>query len=366
MKMKQIKLFSLIILILFSCNKDTNTPANDFKCELQNIVPKGERTIGIDLLNPTESNTFEQNITIAKELGFQFIALHLAWSSIENSANKYEDPFNAIELLGQFAQNNNLKFSLTIRPIDLTGKTVPTDLQNIRFNNEIFIQRFKSLVDFIFSKVQPSILLNFQIGNEIDGYNTTNEPASFWDDYGIFLKEITKYIHSISPNMKIGFTATFNGLIAKSIQFKNLSKNVDILGVTYYPIKSNFNVKKPNVVFNDFSTLVKTYENIPIYLQEVGYQSSKLNDSNESNQAEFYCNLFKAWDKYPEKIKAVSIVRLNDLSLKDAQESAGPYGISDNNFIEYLKTLGIRTYNELGTNKQSYDVIKNNMSIRGW
>ena len=354
------------ILICNACDKDVNDPLEDFTCQAENITAKSERTIGIDLLDLTENNTFDQNIMIAKDLGVEFIALHLTWLSIEPTPNTYEDPFDALELLSQYAAANNLKFSLTIRPIDLTGKTVPTDLDNTRFNDVKMINRFKSVVDFIFSKLPPSILLNLQIGNEIDGYNTSIEPSSFWDDYSIFLQEITAYAHTYDLNLKIGFTGTFKGMISNPDLYKDLLQNVDILGVTYYPLQNDFSVKDPDVVFHDFDDLVSTFGDYPIYLQEIGYQSSPENNSSETKQAMFYCNLFKAWDIHPQKIKAINMVRLNDLSLQSAEESAGPYGISNNKFIEYLRTLGIRTFQNEGTNKEVFQVIKENMSQRGW
>ena len=72
------------------------------------------------------------------------------------------------------------------------------------------------------------------------------------------------------------------------------------------------------------------------------------------------------FETYPKEIKSVNILRLNDLSLQGAQESAAPYGISDDQFVEYLRTLGIRTFENIGTNKQAFNVIKMNLSDRNW
>ena len=214
--------------------------------------------------------------------------------------------------------------------------------------------------------MNTSVLLNFQIGNEIDGYDTSDEPMSFWGDYGFFLQEITNYIHSIDPNVKVGFTSTFDGLMLNSNRFKVLLQNVDILGVTYYPLNPDFSVKNPNTPFTDFENLVNIFVSKPIYLQEVGYQSSDINNSSEKKQADFYCKLFKAWDLHKDKIKSLNILRLNDLSLQGAQEVARPYGISSDKFIEYLRTLGIRTYEGEGKNKPAFDIIKRNAVERGW
>jgi hypothetical protein len=49
---------------------------------------------------------------------------------------------------------------------------VPSDLFETRFNDPQMINRFRQLIDFIFTIVDPDLVMNFQIGNEIDGYDT--------------------------------------------------------------------------------------------------------------------------------------------------------------------------------------------------
>ncbi len=208
--------------------------------------------------------------------------------------------------------------------------------------------------------------LNLQIGNEIDGYNTAGEASTFWEDYGLFLKTMTDYIHASHPQLKVGFTGTLYGLIVRPALFNGLLENVDILGATYYPLQADFAVKDPEVVIEELDLLVKAFPGAPIYLQEVGYQTSAQNASSEAKQAAFYCNFFKAWDQQQHAIKSANLVRLNDLSEAGANESAGPYNISGVTFIEYLRTLGIRNYEGEGSNKQAFDIISNNLAERGW
>ncbi len=372
--MKNLLLASIILLTLFcSCSNENSPEQNPIQenpsqenPSQENPLPKGDRVLGLDLLDLTQSNSFEENIELAKEIGVNFIALHLPWSSIETTPNNYTAPYRAIELLGQVAEANNLKLSLTIRPIDLTGKTVPSDLESTRFNNSEMINRFKSLVDFVFTKIAPEYLLNFQIGNEIDGYDISTEAPTFWEDYGIFLQEITNYIHSVNPDVKVGFTGTHHGLLQNPARFNALLQNVDILGVTYYPINDDFSVKDPNTVFSDLENLSTAFETKPIYIQEVGYQSSEVNNSNEEKQANFFCNFFKAWDSHANRIKSANILRLNDLSEQGAINASGPYGASNNEFIEYLRTLGLRTFADKGTNKKAFATVKENAAARGW
>ena len=59
---------------------------------------------------------------------------------------------------------------------------MPADLENTRFNTELMKSRFKSLIDFVFTKIDYHLLTSLQIGNEIDGYDTSNENPDFWSD----------------------------------------------------------------------------------------------------------------------------------------------------------------------------------------
>lgn len=354
------------ISLLLSCQKSNEPIADDqaIECQTSNAVALGDRLIGLDLLNTNESNDFDHNIALAKELNIDFIALHTTWSGLESIPNVYGDPFEALSLLGQIAKENGFQFSLTIRPIDATGKTVPTDLETQRFNNPQIIDRFKSLVDFIFTKVEPSVLLSLQIGNEIDLYDTSNEHAEFWSDYGQFLWEAKQHIVQHYPSVKTGFTCTYHGLMTNTAIFKSLQEAVDILGVTYYPLTAAFDVKSPDAIHEDLNNLVSEFTTKPIFLQEVGYQSSAVNNSSEQKQATFFCHFFEAWDNHRDRIKTANIVRLNDLSEDEAVTSAGPYGISSPAFISYLRTLGIRTYDGDGTNKKTFETIRANIKAR--
>ena len=346
-------------------------------------ISKEDRTIGMDILNTTETGTFDNNITLAKDAGIEFIGVHLTWTQFEDNtgsgatSGNFTDPNDTIKAFIDVVQAQNLKFSLTIRPIDITGKTVPADLTNTRFDDTNFQTRFKALINFVLNitgsdstTTIQNYLTSLQIGNEIDGYDTSSEHADFWSHYGSFLNEMTQNTHSINSNIKVGYTATLNGATSSSNRdiFRALADAVDIIGITYYPLNSDFSVKPSTAAAADLQLLVDTFSDKgkTIYLEEVGYQSSAVNSSSESMQAQFYCDFFQAWDTHKDYIKGASFVRLNDISESDAQSMAAPYGISGELFKEYLRTLGLRTYSGTGTNKQAYDIIRGETLKRGW
>lgn len=328
------------------------------------------RMIGIDVLNPSESGTFDEGVAKANECGFEFIAIHVLWDQIEISTLSYIDPGNVLSILDTYCSANNLKLNLTIRPIDLTGKTVPADLSSSRFNSTVMIDRFNSLIDYVFTKVDYTNLTSLQIGNEIDGYDTSGEHADFWSDYGAFLFGIGSYVDANYPGLKVGYTCTLTGVTTgvheTSGVFEALAGVVHVVGVTYYPIKNDFTVYDPSVVFTAFDAITTKFTGKDIYMQEVGYQTSATCSSSEAKQAQFVNNIFRAWDIHKDQIGLMNFVRLHDISIVEAENMAIPYGTTDPKFIEYLRTLGLRTYDGAGSDKHGFDMLKEQATLRGW
>ncbi len=122
----------------------------------------------------------------------------------------------------------------------------------------------------------------------------------------------------------------------------------------------------PGVVDSHFNAITSKFFKKPIYVQEVGYPTSHECNSSEAKQAQFICNVFGAWDVYKGNMELVNFVRLNDLSRSGAEEVAGPYGIADNKFIEYLRTLGVRTYEGGGMDKEWFFILEEQANMRGW
>lgn len=362
-------IYSLLFFsfLIISCSSGDEGNFSATECKVTS-TPKGKRLMGMDLLDETPSSDFSNNFTLAQEVGIDFIGVHLQWTTLEPQPMTYEDPSGALVLFNDFIEANDLKFSLTLRPIDLTGKTVPEDLETTRFNDPELIARFKAVIDFVFTKIDYKRLTSLQVGNEIDGYDYSNEHPDFWSDYGAFLWEINSYADANYPGLKVGFTATHKGLTHGSLSnagiFTALASVVDVLGVTYYPIDADYKVEAPETAAADLASLVAAYKDIPIYLQEVGYPSASANASSEEMQAQFVCQFFQAWDTYSAEIPLVSWVRLHDASLDGAKQLAGPYGLTEDGFIEFLRTLGLRTHN--GQDKAAFTMLKEQAQNRRW
>lgn len=333
-------------------------------------VPRGSRLLGMDFLDTPEVGGFDVNTVKAREAGAQFISLPVAWSAIEATPSQFSDPGNVLQTIRGYLATTGFKLSLTLRPIDVTGKTVPSDLSRRRFNDPQVAARFTAMLDWVFTQVDYRTLTSLQVGNEIDGYDTISEHPDFWSDYGAFLFAVNTHVKQRYPGLRIGFTATLPGLtsgpLADAGVFTALLGAVDVLGVTYYPLNPDFTMRPVSSVQTDLATLVQRYPTATIFIQEAGYASAAANASDDLQQAAFFCELFKAWDTHSARIGLVSLLRLHDLSRAKAVQAAGPYGLSSEQFIEYLRSLGVRTFGGGGQDKAAYFMIVNEATKRGW
>jgi len=393
---KTLKIFSkalgLICLsfLIYSClsTKDSavlpEAPATTFNSCNYTPAPKGSRKLGMDILSETTAKNYASNLATLQSLHGEYQTLHLTWSQLESAGSgttsgSFSDPSNALDAFNTIANNNGIKLALSIRPIDATGKTVPSDLANTRFNNAALQTRFKNLINFVLTKISKNNLVVLIIGNEIDGYNIGSD-STFWSDYANFLYEMKIHIANNHVGLKMGTTVTHAALTEStkvlsggassqtifSSYFPHIASGtavVDVVGVTYYPLTNSLTMKDPSVVAEDFNHLV-AFTDLPIYIQEIGYASSTASNGSDYKQAQFFCEVMKAWDDHASAIPRMAILRINDITRSEAETMAGPYGTSTESFIEYLRSLGIFT--NAGSQKNSYTIISEELIKRNF
>ena len=365
----------LYVLIIFlatvlSCDSENNDDNTFTEC-LQSTEIRGDRVIAFDLLDPTETGDFGMNYEIASEqLHAEFIQLLQPWNAFENQqAGVYNgEAISFFEILNGFAISTGAQLSLIITPIDVPGRFLPAYLEGKKFNDPLVIHSFNNLIDALFNAsdgiVDPSRVIALSVGNEIDHYNwaANNDEIS---EYKEFLLAIKPKVNSYG--IPLHFTGTLYGMSQSGNIWLDMGQVVDKVSFTYYPLNSDFTVKSPDVVFSDLNSITTKFTGKDLFLQEIGYPSSTTLNSSQAKQAEFFCNFFNAWDSHREQITHVSILRFNDVSEVLAQATAVAYGIPGNiAFIEYIRTLGIRTWNGKGEEKTAFDVIEKEIERRDW
>lgn len=267
----------------------------------------------------------------------------------------------------------NVGVELQIAPTNTGVKEVPGELLSTPFNDPKVINRFNILLDTVFAHIPHVNLLALNIGNESDlNFGAQAKP---YNEFKIFLDSVSThakklYFNLHGADLKVGTTFTHHGLVdtATSDLCKLVNTGLDIVTLTYYPLDEDFTMKPPSVVSSDFDALVAQYPDTaqPIYFAECGYASSPLCNSSETLQADFWTEVFHAWDTHQDHIKYMTIFKSTDWSAEAVNELGEYYNLQDTVFKEYLRTLGLRTWNEHGTDKEAYRSILCELAERNW
>lgn len=386
-----------LAMLLISCSEKKSSSGGSTP-PAATVKAKGDRVLGLHITEPASGFTvaFDQ----ASRLNFDQVNMHFFWgvggfagtlpgtplevNSSANCSNASTYDMTYVGIAQSYYPTKSKKVTMTIGTYDGPNKFVPTCAKDLAFDSATMIQMFKYLVDNIFTTLAPDPQLDLQsfvIGNEIDSHAdlqtcTASPLESHWESYRVFFDVVSAYIKTTyKPNLKVGITATFSGLtdLNKQPCFSALLQNADFVSVTYYPLNTDFTHKDPSVVDADFAKITSMYPGKTIYFQEVGYSSgSSYTGSNETNQSQFYKNIFTAWDKYYDQIKLISVVNVHEWSSTQVDGYGVMYGICPTYaslclaFKDYLQTLGLRTNAGDGTDKAAFQTIINETQKRGW
>jgi hypothetical protein len=353
----------------------------DSQTDASAVIPKGARVLGIDAVNLTQTQSFDDNLAFAKSVGTSVMPIHVTWSSIEPDSpadcatpGTYTD--TVLSTLDTYAAAYGQTLSVTIGVVDTNLLVVPKRFQALAFTgdkttSDLMICRFNAMLDFVFSKLTKSPLLSVQIGNELDAYPASSQNVTFWSSYYDFFAGTQAHAHTAKPGLKVGFTATWNGLTGNGSNtlskaaYANLVNVEDIIGFTYYGIHDDFTVKPAPQVKADMDAVVALFPTKTFFVEEAGYPTdATFLGSTPAAQADFVNATFAAWDAHADHIAFLNFVRLADLSHADATMSAAGYGGDAGTFIAYLETLGMRTYQ--GQDKPAIATLKSATKARGF
>ena len=293
----------------------------------------------------------------------QVVSLSLDWDDIETAPGKYD--FHLLAIANAFYPAHNVALDLFIRPVDTNGEHLPKDLKGRALDSPLVLERFNQMMDMALAQI-PAVHLNLlSIGNEVDlGFGQNDK---LWKEYDTFFRETRNHVKSERANVKVGCSATLYGLIGKAKErMQVINRLSDFVIVTYYPINPDFTVKSPQVVPQEIDELTRVYPNRIIYFSEIGYPSSPVLGSSEEKQKEFIDEVFKAWDQHATQIPYVTFTWLSDLSVSAVAHFTEYYHLKDNKFQEYLRTLGLRTYEGHGVDKPAFVELTRQAKSRGW
>ncbi|MBK7573427.1 MAG: T9SS type A sorting domain-containing protein [Bacteroidetes bacterium] len=329
------------------------------------ITPANNK-LGLAVYTPPQNPAFDFDscFHLGQVSGMNEYQFSLDWSTLEPTAGTFD--FAYIDVANYYFPLYNMPVNLVLAPISTNVNELPADLTSYAFNDTVMINRFNALLDSIKIHAPAITFSSLVIGNEIDVY--LGNSASAWANYTTFLVATSAHAQTLWPGIKIACKITFNGLVNNPTApyAQQINTYCDYIGTTYYPLNPDFTVKPVSVIPTDFDTIVSAYPNKPICFYECGYPSSTACNSSDSLQKEFITQIFTSWDAYSANIRLVDFLWLHDLDTATINFFALYYGSSDTVFLEYLRTLGLRTWGGNGTDKPAFTELQCQARQRGY
>ena len=335
-------------------------------------IAKGDRILAYQV-DMTENMNYDSAFAYAQQACMESIHLAMTWSSINPDTTYYDSEFmnNILGPANIYYPAFNTLVELQLAPLNTNVRETPKDLNNKKFSDPVLINRFKQSLDSVFSHLPDLKLSALNIGNE-HNILMGSDPVQY-AEYQIFLDSVVpyakqKYFDIHGEDLLVGTTFTLVEMIepnqAPLCQYVN--QNLDIISVTYYPQNSTeFDASKEKIDAH-LDTLISQYPGKKIYLAECGYASSSVLGASEELQATFFSNFFSSWDERINEIKYATLFKTTEWSQQDVDTLATYYGLENIEFLEFLRTLGLRTYPGDGTNKLAYDRILCELKARNW
>lgn len=306
--------------------------------------------------------TYDSCFTIGDDIGIGSVGMFQNWTNIETAPGVFD--LFLFDIANFYYPSNGMPVDLTIAPIATNQLEVPSDLTATAFNSPTMINRFKILLDSIKFHAPALTLSSLVIGSEHDIYIGSN--ATLWSEYTTFYDSVSAYAKTLWPGLKVATELTFTGITNYNSFAQTLNTNSDYIGVSHYPLNNDFTVKPVSVLTDDFDTLGALYPSKPICFYQYGYPSSTACNSSNALQAQFITETFNVWDAHAANVRMIDFTWLHDLDSAMVNYYGTYYGITDTVFLEFLGSLGLRTWNGSGTDKPALDELRCQAKMHGF
>ncbi|MCZ8021711.1 MAG: hypothetical protein O9294_08120 [Cytophagales bacterium] len=299
-----------------------------------------------------------ESVEYVTSKGVNIFGMSPEWIELEPSIGTYslqEFVINPLTLLDP-DKTKFKSYILVLKMIDTNRKTLPSDLISKSFDDPVVINRFLSLIDNLASVESIDRISHILIGNEVDGYFTSN-PTSL-NDFSSFYQQSVNHIHQKMPWVKVGTIITFNSLNTNPIVFNTLTPNSDFICYTYYPTdvsNPNWQMRTPSDVIDDMAIMADKAGDKPFAFTEIGYPSAPSNNSSESLQRLFIENMFDVLRPYKEnrKLEFIYYHGLYDYPPDFCEPYAQAQGVDPTYLCGFMNSLGLNHY-DTSEPKQSW------------
>jgi hypothetical protein len=303
-----------------------------------------DRQLGLEIEAPG-SATQGEAIAVVTPFGVDAIPLTIPWSTIEPGSGGYN--MAVVTLLNDgmtFYRNQGLHVVLSIPAIDTVANLVPSDLAGDALDSTEVTTRAQAMVTEVLAQC-GSELEYLVLSNEVDINLADGSPT--WAQLDALTAAELATVKAQRPDVHSGISVTSNALLSSppnGAAIAALEAN-DVAFVTYYNA-GNFGTASTAGVAADMSTIVAMVSK-PIVFKEFGYATGSALDGSNAGQVAFVTDAFTAWDANAARVPLIVYSRMFDGSAATCAAEAQSYGEGSNAaFIEFLCTLGLRTYGD--------------------
>lgn len=326
--------------------------------------PAGSRKLGFAVSTAQDGN-IAAAVAQAQAACMSVVHISVSWKDLRPSGGQWSaSVLNELDLINTYFAALGVQVELQVQVVNTVVSEVPDDISALPYNDPLVVQAMQETMDTVFAHL-PSV--------ELAALNISNESDALWgadtSRYAQFagllaaVKPHAKALYSAShggDTLSVGTTFTWGGLtnpvIAPLCQLTNAV--ADHISATYYGIQNDFTVKQPMEVVQDLDLLAAMHPGAqPIRLAEIGYPSSAVCSSSDQLQSQFVDAAFTAWDQHEDRIEYMGWFALTDLDSATVAALGIYYGLSAPVFLEYLRTLGLRTWPGSGTDKPAFGTL---------
>jgi hypothetical protein len=350
-----ITLFSLLIFI--SCEKD-NTNINEQEnntAEKLPLLSSGNKIGTIIGFNPSNPPATEDSINDrwneAINAGMPVGRLQIDWMELEPQPGIY----NKTALKNKLSELNdqNLQTFLLISAYDSNGPELPTDLDGLKMDNPVVIERFKKLMDWVIPMLVEYNGYIISITNEAD--NHFGEEPNLHVEILNFLKSVKRHVHSINNKMAVTVTIAEGSLDTDKPGITQIIEHCDVACWNFYGAKEipqtpYYKPQTENEIIHDIQRMLDISGDKNIVIQELGmWSGSDILNSSEEIQEKFFEVFFQQMEQ-EERIRSACVFQLvdwspevTDLFLQAFEDEELPQEFIDA-FAESLETIGLINY----------------------
>ena len=331
------------------------------------VTPKGNRRLAINPY-PAKDSDDATAFSQSRAAGANTVVLGWGWAELELAAGVYN--VAELDLANSVYAIPGFKVVVMVNPIESDIRSLPSDLEELAFDDPVMIARYKSLLDTVFERLSGVEIDALLVGNEANSYLGDN-PEQF-AAYQALYEAGSAHAKSLRPGIKVGVEAMWENLLGDfATEMQAMNTTSDVIATTYYPsvpVEGRFDLPDLTVMEKDMAALTAAYAGREIYLVECGYSSSQLLNSSEQEQADFVREAFRVWDTHESQISLLSFFMLHDFDPVFIEALLKLLGFDEHpnydDIFEGFTTLGLRTYT--GEDKMAFPVLIEEAAARGW